>query len=92
MKCDMKRAFTVKIAPDCPDNLMHYSSPLLAVLTPRYATQYANTCPHRTFGWRQNAWVVLQGDSFGTRPKKMRISQRLFITFKHAYMTTYLAS
>ena len=36
--------------------------------------------------------VNIQCDSFGTRPKKMRISQRLFIRFKHAYMTTYLAS
>ena len=26
-------------------------------------------------------WIKLQGDSFGTRPKKMRISQRLFIRF-----------
>ena len=25
--------------------------------------------------------IVVQGDSFGTRPKKMRISQRLFIRF-----------
>ena len=25
--------------------------------------------------------VIIQGDSFGTRPKKMRISQRLFIRF-----------
>jgi hypothetical protein len=25
--------------------------------------------------------TVVQGDSFGTRPKKMRISQRLFIRF-----------
>ena len=25
--------------------------------------------------------TIIQGDSFGTRPKKMRISQRLFITF-----------
>ena len=25
--------------------------------------------------------LSVQGDSFGTRPKKMRISQRLFITF-----------
>ena len=24
---------------------------------------------------------LIQGDSFGTRPKKMRISQRLFIRF-----------
>jgi hypothetical protein len=26
-------------------------------------------------------WFVIQRDSFGTRPKKMRISQRLFIRF-----------
>ena len=25
--------------------------------------------------------VLLQGDSFGTRPKKMLVTQRLFITF-----------
>ena len=25
--------------------------------------------------------IYIQGDSFGTRPKKMRISQRLFIRF-----------
>jgi hypothetical protein len=24
---------------------------------------------------------IIQGDSFGTRPKKMRISQRLFVRF-----------
>ena len=24
---------------------------------------------------------IIQGDSFGTRPKKMRVSQRLFIRF-----------
>jgi hypothetical protein len=29
--------------------------------------------------WRISS--VIQGDSFGTRPKKMRISQRLFIRF-----------
>ena len=28
-----------------------------------------------------NSTTKLQGDSFGTRPKKMRISQRLFIRF-----------
>jgi len=27
------------------------------------------------------SYGIIQGDSFGTRPKKMRISQRLFITF-----------
>jgi hypothetical protein len=26
-------------------------------------------------------WPIVQGDSFGTRPKKMRISQTLFIRF-----------
>ena len=33
--------------------------------------------------WQDNRLVTLliQSDSFGTRPKKMRISQRLFIRF-----------
>ena len=29
----------------------------------------------------QPYWLIVQCDSFGTRPKKMRISQRLFIRF-----------
>ena len=33
--------------------------------------------------WSLFCWLnwEIQGDSFGTRPKKMRISQRLFIRF-----------
>ena len=35
---------------------------------------------------------VVQGDSFGTRPKKMRNLKDYSLDFEHAYMTTYLAS
>jgi hypothetical protein len=37
-------------------------------------------CCHH-FGQHHDILNIIQGDSFGTRPKKMRISQRLFIRF-----------
>jgi hypothetical protein len=40
------------------------------------------------FVW-SNALNLIQGDSFGTRPKKMRTSQRLFIRFWINFCNTF---
>jgi len=86
---------------------IRYSS-LFCIYAPDYLTLCTRNWKHKNFSspcicnvsilWTATENVVkckVQGDSFGTRPKKMRISQRLFIrfwTWIHDYIPCFMRS
>ena len=86
----VKDILTPSLLATAPPTAFQWSCLWLSDVTPAISvTKLPNISPRCNYAYQRTLQAVqstsyydnIQGDSFGTRPKKMRISQRLFIRF-----------